>query len=93
MKLIDLNIRLQPEWSKEAGLYTGKATFKDHNGSEISLVFDSATSDRILTVLSEELVFTSRRVATELTANCLSNNIENPAITETIKKLDLDLPL
>lgn len=71
MKLKQLEIQLEPQYSPKAGQYTGRIKFTDPNNQEITLVLDAALSTEILKVVSEQLVATAKRLATELTTTCI----------------------
>lgn len=72
MKLQSLQIEIEPSYSDNAGQYKGKIKFENQKGS-VAIQLTSRLCDRLLEVVAEELIYTARKVATELTANCIDS--------------------
>jgi hypothetical protein len=73
MKLESLQIQLEPSYSDQAGQYTGRVTFENERKGVVKLSLSPELSNRILAVVADELVATSRMVAMELTAQCIES--------------------
>lgn len=88
MKLESLLITLEPSYSEQAGQYTGRITFENVNKGTVKLNLSNELSAKLLAVVANELVATSRMVAQELTAQCIESAAS--AITNTKSKLLTD---
>lgn len=82
MILEQLTIRRNESYETNPGSYRGEIKFKNQYG-EIKLHLNEETSKKILAVVAEQMVISSRELATNLTANCIE------AIS-TDKQLTLD---
>lgn len=89
MKLESLQISLEPSYSEQAGQYTGKVTFENERKGVVKLSLSPELSNRILSVVADELVSTSRMLAQELTAQCI-DSIASIPVTNTKNHLLTD---
>ena len=72
MRLITLSISIEPSYSPKAGQYAGYVKFQDTKGvSETTLHLDAAVSSVLLKVVSEQLVESAKRLASQLTIACI----------------------
>lgn len=71
MQLKSLQIQIAPSYQKNAGQYEGEVEFENDSG-RIKLNLSPELSQRVLEVVSEQLVATSRQLATELTTQCIA---------------------
>ena len=79
MKLEMLQIEVEPSYSSNAGKYKGRVKFENKSDT-ITLHLNETLCQRILEVVAEQLVSTSRELASNLTAQCIestNNLLEN----------------
>jgi hypothetical protein len=69
MKLSSIN--LYRNWDKSKPGYHGKMKFEANNGSEIELKFEDEFGQQILLMVADRLVGEAKKLAEELTAECI----------------------
>lgn len=73
MKLEMIHIETEPSYSDNAGKYKGRVKFSNNSG-DINLHLSAELCSKILEVVADDLVSTSKELATNLTAACIESS-------------------
>jgi hypothetical protein len=67
-----LHIEIEPSYSDNAGKYKGRIKFAN-KGGDITMQLNASLCNAMLAIVADELVSTSRELATKLTTACIDS--------------------